>query len=392
MGQHIKHPIRALSRYGYIGEPPLSDKLAMPLARLFQYLNNWAMNYQIFSFSNCSYDEVEEQGDGWYTWTEITQEKEDGVFFVIVHSPPAASAEDRLLQGVLVPWHYRPHIDSVSGDYDSRPLIEWGKSPSFSSLWESHATYGWDRFSQADSQLPTGGEILLGGTDFKYTPVASGGWDVYRLITRNIRTAALGIWPAPFYTLDDDQAQILLTRVAKGEVIRGYTGSTDKESLGDLIHLVGDGTMDDDVLSNMSMRCLFQWGHPIGVWSSDSSYVDLGVLSTESGHATYKVQPPQWSPTYHSSTCKAYPALVVSTSGAAVGNEAHVRLTAVGTSDTWDLAIDSDLSQNLFDYTDASNDTLSINTTGDEFYVEVKAPSSGEITLHTVSLWCHPWL
>jgi hypothetical protein len=212
-----------------------------------------------------------------------------------------------------------------------------------------------------------------------YTPDAGGDFTVGFLTVDRMRVAALSLWTTPDNpTLTDAEAIVTKGQLNEGKAIRGYTG-TGVPSIGDLEHAMGTGELDADDVERATRRCLLQSGHP------------RGLVTTESG-AYYNIRGGQESsflvwprnllgkPT--GSNVSTVPCLYGYCGGAAEGNEAYVKMTALTSGDSWEYEINSD-TEAL--WTDANR--LDIDAAGDSVKIEVKAPPDGYIVIRSYSLW-----
>lgn len=367
---HQRKPIFLDEEYAYIGRPPSSARVGYPSYRLYQYIKNWLSQQQIFIYTAT-------KGS-----TDTDDTDTDGTFYVIMHNAPKndASNPTRQLGGKLIPWKCEP--DYAGGSVTKPVRIKW-----YPTLAASAETLVSCNTVVPVGTIPgpdTGWELsTTEDADFDYTPDGSGNWVAGKLTTENIKTSTLGIWTMPDWSLTDVQSDIFVDYYAPGNYLKGaVTGG----HIGELIHdlyLEGSGGWDDDTVERQATRCLFQWGHPIGVWSDQNSYYDLGPSGT-----TYRISIPDYY-SFYGSEIEIYPTVVCSATNASGGDPAYVKLHSTGGNDNWELEITSDAVA-LYDYTDASNDTLSAQTGVDEtFSIDIMAPSGGEILLHTVALWAH---
>jgi len=390
MTQHYRKPITADPKHGYIGELPRSDKIGYRLVREVQYLLNWLQHGQIYTYSGPGFtdgDPSTELPNPHHTYTG------DVDYYPIIYSPQKTDQDtgktDRQLGGALLPWSY-------NGDNTNPVKILWTPpGGSEVTLYEMQGEYpltdGNNRRYVYD--VISHDEIIeiwnKEDDKFQYTPHAVNPWQMGKLSTEFIRTAALGIWTMPDVTLTEDQEQVGLGHVSPEKIIRALDAG-GVASIGDLVQLLGDGTLDHDAVENMTMRCLLQSGHPRGIQcNQSSSYRNLRTESA-SVHSFFRVQSRNLLGS-SSGTSACYPAVVLQTSGASGGNPGCVKYTSTTGSDTWTLEVTSDdASPTLYTYDQASggSDTLDIDSdAADTVKIELKAPSSGTIDLFTYSLW-----
>ncbi|MCP4677737.1 MAG: hypothetical protein GY854_19910 [Deltaproteobacteria bacterium] len=336
------------------------------------------MNYQLFSFSGPPDSNYNVAHSG------------TGHFYPILHAPPRAdtSAANKLrrIDGVGQAWRI-----TNSNEFGS-PAIKWqqnGKSQY--TIYEGNvtsgasATYG-DTLRTGDR--PGKGQIELFHPDFSYEPDSSGEWTWGDIEYNNIMFAAFGLWPGPDINLTDDNAQILDNAMAVGRAIRGYDATDTQPSLGTLIHLIGTTAMTHDSLIGNTKRCLFQCGHPAGVWTDSTSYKTI-----QPEDALHKVYPRNLLNETTGNYITGYPACVVTVSGAGEGDPACIRYEIHEADGSWlENAIattESNTTQLLVP--DDFDDTLRVDAPGAYVLVKIKAPEGGEITIHTWSLWEDAW-
>ena len=381
MPTHQKKPVIIDREFGYIGEPPSSKGIGYPAAKSFQYLNNWAQNGQIFTYS------------GPPDYTMNSDVAVDSNFYIVLHGPPLTdgSQANRRLGGYLLPWRYKAQTGAEFGEYVADVQVKW-TPPGDSQVdlidivaefqpWTGTSTKGYGQ------RLNTGraNGFELGTDNFYYTPDSTNRFSYGVLYTEGICPAALGVWTMPIPNISTTNEQIQLKNFGPGRCIRGYTGD-DRQSVGDLIHRMGMEDWDEDYVMNNARRCLFQWGHPVGVYTASTSYVEMF------SSARYRVTSQNVMGS-SSGTVDAYPAIVASATNASVSNPGYVKLSSTTGADTWEVEITGD-SVALYDYSDASNDKLAIDSDAtDSIKVEMKAPTggSGELLLRTISLWEDIW-
>lgn len=372
MPKHYTKPVIVEEDYCRIAQPALSNKTGVPLVRSYRYLNNWIQTGQLFSFSN-GIDS---------TYGDDVGSTENGLFHIILPTSYKAESTNRLLEGRLIPWFYEP----TSGVQDVEVL--WQQSGG-----TSQTLYNSENKKVEGTPVDRRGWLLKtkwtssGTEEFGYDPSSGGGnWTYGILTTKGIHTAALGVWSAPDNWLSNKQAVVLYERMAKGEIIRGYTTEDGRESVGELMSRVGANLDTEDGLLQNATRCVWQWGFPTGVYTTSNSYQQVGASGVE-----YKLYVPDlWS----SSTIEVYPTAILQVDGSSGGDPAYFRLTAEdlgGGADTWTLTLTSD-GKSLYDYTDASNDKLLVRAgSTTSFKIELMAPSSGHIIMWTLAIWAKLW-
>lgn len=359
---HINKPVFINPSHGNTGEPPIAGNIARPAVNMYQYLKNWLQNQQLFTFVNALGDSV--------------ASGETSSFYVMLHNAPKddTSNPERELLGGLMPW-------SINASVGTPAKIEWIHGGSTEELFST--------VSDKEEATPAWSDIIKlgssGAEKFQYTPQGSGLWTYGELKLTGIQAASVGVWPGPDWTLTDNQAKVLASNLAAGTYIMGYDGSSN--SLGALIQSPGGDTITEwalDTLERNATVCLFQWGHPVGVWIDDSSGV--AYYTVGGSGCTCKVQVPAIR-SYASNEIEVYPTVVCSAT--LNSGTAYVQITASDSGDTWELPITNE-AVTLYDYTDASNDTLTLSTdVEEEITIEIKPSTGGEILLHSVALWGH---
>jgi len=363
---------------GYIGEPPISKDIGIALAQNFHYLNCWQQAGQIFTYTAPALDpdHGDQSGSG-LTYV-------DGDYYIILYSPPKIDTAHptRCLQGAFLPWsRYTDHAHD--GTFDAHPTITW--TPSGGAAQTLYESYGDDNTESvnlaADKRLSWGDLKLLGGRAvFTWTPDAAGGFTYGKLSTREIRTASLTVWEGPDTTLTDTQAQFDLAKLAPGHAIRGYTTTASLNSLGNLVERLGRSSLTyDGIWQTGKRRCLFQWGHPVGVWSDYAGYRYLPDVTT----TTYKIpKRPLYNASYSAATYDATVAIGVSSVAKAAppSGTAYVKIESTTGADTLIFEITSEAFQ-------VASGDLTVASAGDTFKVSIMAHADREILLHTISIW-----
>ena len=377
MAEHIKKPIVPLKQHGRIGMAPSSNSLGAKLYEQYMYLSQWTKNQVLYSYSGPPDDDINDYyGTG-----------NNGYFYVILHGPARTDASTARLGGVLLPWNYK----SVWGgsSYDQPVKVMWfAPGDSYYNIWGSDTNYiessGEIDYIDDGNPIRTPKPIELFHDDFVWTP--DGSWQFGVIETFGIQTASLCIWAAPDAPPTDTQALFKRSHFNSGQSITGFEDFAEVPSLGTMIHMMGDGavTAGYDSLQNNTKRCILQSGHPFGIWTDSTEYVDIA------NGGTFKVFPQNL--TDGTTDVASYPALVVKTNSCDADNKAYVKLTSTNGADTWELEISGNSEAALYDYTDASNDTLTIDPDEDEIKIELKGAGTSEITLRTFSLWQDaPW-
>ena len=235
--------------------------------------------------------------------------------------------------------------------------------------------------------------IVLGNgstfDNFYYVPPSDGGFCVGNLTTKNIQTCALGIWSTPDTDLSLEQKIISERELLPKTSIFGYGPTSKPQDIGKLYDLVGfSGNNYDDKVEQMTRRCMFQWGHPVGYYASGSL-----EQTTMFGGSPVVVTPRNLSGGTGTDKLTGDMAFVITTNGAAVGSSIVIRYTTGAGPylvDDRAFTITSDVTATLFTTADGDSATpVPIYAIGDTLtiLIEFNGEETQEVTIHTVSLW-----
>lgn len=390
---HSRRPYLLGGDHGYIGQEPSATHWAEPALSSLYYLKHWAQQGQIFTYSGPPDDTINDTPGTTYATHDAT--KLAGSFYVILQGTSKFGAPaDRHLAGALLPWKFNAWWNGSSWDHDV--AITWQQNGYAASdlFREQIVSPNYDQMGYNVDLPPKIKPWKLTGTDFSYIPDA-GGYSWGCLGTEGIQTAALGIWTSPDHYLSASNARYIASTghayIASGRAIRGYTGNQPK-SLGDMIHEIGDTASTEDALNWATERCLFQWGHPRGVYSESNSYAELCA------NARYRVWPQNYREQPNTEVTTVHPLIVATSGNATSGDKAYVKITSLtslgATIDTWEVGF-YDNTTSLYKYSDGTgSDGLDINAHDCSFLkIEMKAPNvggTGTLKLHTVALWQPP--
>ena len=372
-------PQPARRKHGYIGDPPLANRTGMPLQQSWAYMSQFNQRGQLFTYSGPPDGDINPD-------TDTT-----GTYYIPLRGPRKRDTTDitRNLNGVIVPWATDPNWD---GGYANDVSVEWAVSGGgYSDIWKRNFRTSETAPDYNDRVEKLKGIQLPGGAyqpDFTWTPAIDGDWVTYQLKTTGIQVAALGIWDAPDQTVADDQLWLRRKDFAPGQIIRGFNADADTyRSLGHAVRAIGDDNLTDDSLANMTGRCLLNTGHPVGIWSDSGAGLNIGGTD-----CSYKVWP-QRIEGLSSGQVKAFPCVVVTTTGATAINPATVVLKSTGAADDWTLSITSDAGAGKTFTHDAGDQAyLDIDYDYDFIEVWIRSPSAGEIVLHSFALWSDYYL
>jgi hypothetical protein len=385
MGEVIKHivtPQLLAEKFGYIGKPALSGSIGRKSNALLRYLNQWHQNGQVFVYAASLANEM---------FTHQTDHPFDvHNFYPITWAPERADSSDRQLNGILFPWKI---TDNEAGNEWS---VKWAQSAGSLSTLKSGVidgadigtlnfqpyyytiggTYSRDRQKSFFIELQNG---------FDYTPDASGGPVWGQLQANNIEVMSLGIWAGPHPTLDEDDVDVLDSDISPGRPVRGYNSLT-RGSIGTVIHAIGEGHTGGetyDTVAACTRKCLFGWGHPIGVYSDDSSFKHL-FEDTSNNPATYIVSPTNLT-SKTSGITTSYPVVVVSGVNLDGTDKGYIKFESVSAADTVIISVTSDAVQMI------KGTALDLLYSGDKIKISMMVDSpvtkSQELYLHTATLW-----
>jgi len=363
MGEgHSKRPVILARQDGYIAQPPLSSAVGAPLVRASRYARLWRGSQQVFTYSGPVGD------DGTYA----PDSDETGVYYIVLPNVERTSGEPLRLGGAIacgettadasVTWATEAlggdetilEIPTPSG-VSTDQLSEAGLAYNLYQLWHDSFVQGYDDACGED-------------------------WMLGALTTNNIRVDALSVWtmPDPDGLIDDDDVLVSMSAVAPRRSIRGYDAADPVASLGDLLVSLHATESTDPLGTEARARlCVLGFGHPTGVQTTETSYVNLRAGLD----AAFKIRTANLRG--DDDERYVYPVIVWSWSGAGVGNEAGVLITSRGTSDDVEIATTTNNGAAVL----AVGERILVSPGDDEITVEFKAPTSGGVVIHTVTLW-----
>lgn len=272
--------------------------------------------------------------------------------------------------------------------YSNATLIASGAA---TASWQ---TIDWTDFEADDTRLTLLSDYSAGGSGycafdniqmeekgtFKYEPDSSGEFTVGKIRTSRIRVAAMGIWQCPDHVLETAQAELIHQYFQPGKAIRAYDATGDL-SLGKMIRRMGDDDLDDDDVERMTRRCVLGFGHPTGIGTTETSYVNI----RNDADSWFIIETRNLLNRSGASSARVMPAVVAYADGASGGNPAYVKITSYnsGSADTWTYEITD--SGGL--YGGVSAGYLEVTAGIDKVKIEIEAPTSGAVWLKTATLW-----
>ena len=371
MASHSKKPSFIDPVHCHIGKPVSATKTGIPALGAFNHMRNWAGNYHTFAFSGPPKETYNPAGDN----TTFS-------FYVIHHAPEQYDDEDRRLEVDFAAWPKAAVEQTLTIEY--YPL--WSSASNGLTLHEEKVavtrtlTYDQRLAGEPFYRFRTGTDGSGDEVDITYTPSATGAFTASAIDITNYMPAALSVYPIPQRTPSDDQSVVVLNDVQPGSVVRGYTG-TGQASLGDIIHLTGDRRWDNDSSQQSTedscdaaiRRCLFQTGHHSAYYQSGTSFANMFGLFTPKFYMRNLLK--------GTDTDVVLPAFIAKGYG-----DVKYTITNDTGSSTATCAVDT-ASYALFEPSDFSS-TLSAEVDGiNTLKIEVKADSSNELVIKTVSLW-----
>lgn len=334
----------------------------------FRWLLNWVGQRQIFSFMGpgpCYDGTVPDYSP--YRHINPDYDYGGSPYFSIITKSDNLTGEDlrpHALGGVLIPWRY-----------DAGASVTWQRqSGSPVEIWSSAVKSHSDMDAVSFSSVPTN-RIMFGKAP-REMGMGTDGFGLQKLSYSKLMVAGLGVWTMPdFSPLCMDEEAFTLIQEAEFALmrqVRGYAG-TSKLGIGHLIGYLGE-------LKERTSRCLLQSGHPTGIYTTSTSYVDIrNGRAAGAGQSAFMVQP---KGLYRGDDVTCTPAVVAWAPGASEGSPAYVKFTAVSSADTCEIPITS-AAQAIY----VSAAGLDVYRQKEQVIIEMKAASGGAIALRTYSLW-----
>jgi hypothetical protein len=217
---------------------------------------------------------------------------------------------------------------------------------------------------------------------------ANDGFRQSKLVIDNACVATLGVWAMPETDLSDAQLQVAAAAVSSGEIIRGFD-STLGDSLGALIHLLGDGTSALEALERCTRRVLFQTCYPVGVYQTNTGGYEHHRQDGDGNAFKYRIRVRNLQgKSAGTQTC--YPAMVI-TADAGV----DIKYSSTTAGDTWTHTVGgAGVTDHLVTYSDGTGGTgvgLEVdNDAVETVTIEVDAGVAEECQLQTVALFEGP--
>lgn len=334
-------------------QPPMSTD-SIPLAKQARWMMNYVGRRQLFSFSGSGpipRDAVLYGNK--YPQINPDYDYEGNPYFAIITRSEPVSEGYHQLGGVIVPWRYQAGASLTWTQSGGAPETMWTSSA------DSHNEADFDRVTyKSDHCAP----IML---YYKMEDPGTAGFAYHKLGYSKMCVAGLGVWTMPDRFLTGeyrlfDRSEFDASKRLAGKETNGKLG------IGELIGEIGS-------IKWRASRCLLQFGHPTGIFTSRSS--------------SWAQVPPEGAPLpvvpmapFRGDTVSCSAAIVAGAVGASSGNPGYVNIgnSSVGHGFT----IESDTEQLYSQYS-----AFSIASSGDNIFIEMKAPTNGCVYFRTVSLW-----
>jgi hypothetical protein len=365
MSKLVTRPEWCHPTYGYIGRIPKSAEGGLEWPRAAAFLRQQQTAYQTFAYSGPP---------------DASYNPRNGNFYPIFRKPnPLGSTSTREYQIEILCW--RGCLSEVD------QAIEWYRDIDDvaveSVLFSKTIDTGENGDTWGDRAK---GEYFSRGVTVDSAPSDDNttmSFTASRIETTNIKLAAMSIWEDARKSYIESLQIEREWHNAPGSPIHG-DNETAYPELGRLYsHTVVDGSMSQDSVEAATRRCLFQWGHPAGVWSDQNAFRQLiGSF----------VWPVFTRNLIRCATNSTLPVVLVPACVVTCDEDAEIKYT-IGTS-TWTWTAPATYATpTLIHGSSFTGDCLEA-ATGDletrYCTIEIKAPSGGEILVHTVSLW--EWL
>jgi hypothetical protein len=353
MPRHKSKPTTTGTGQFTIGSPPLSAG-SISVSEQARHLLNWGRCGQIFSYMGPGpFDRSLASRYPSHVHTNPDYDFTGSPYFSIVTKSEEFTTLGNQLAGFVIPWRYQ-----------AGATIDWtasGGSPVnlFTAGGDSHDDI--DAVRQHNN--PTERIRLYNG--LTENGVEGGGFSAHKLEYSGMMVAGLGIWAAPDMFLDSDRRLFDLEQFLSGRQVRGE--DTSRAGLGNLIG-------DVQSILYRTGRCMLQSGHPLGVCTSSTSYVNL-----RHDASAFLVEP---MGIYGGTDIACTPFIVAGAYGATEGAPAYVQFETVGSSDSYEFEITSD-TEALY----TAPGELDCYRYSEQVLISLKAPSGGAVYVRTYGIW-----
>jgi len=286
-------------------------------------------------------------------------------YLAVITRIPYQSGIVHAMGGELLAWRYGTG-STITWRYPN-PAGGWYSKEMFHAYSESHSDMDTVHFTQKpEYRIALFKDMYTYGSstsEFSYCKLEY----IYMMV------GGLMLWGMPDYKTEMAKPGISLFQEHEfqtGHLVRGYDAS--RKCLGTLIGNAGN-------IIERTGRCLLQSGHPLGVYTTNSStYVDLRNGRT-THRSSFMASP---KALYRGNYLSASTAIVAFAKNASAENPGYVKFTSNESGDTSIFEITAD-TEAL--YSDPSSLTLYRNKPTIE--IDLKAPTGGAVGLRSYSIW-----
>ena len=357
MPKHKSTPKTAVEFAYSTGRAPMATDGTM-LAEQARHMLNWAKCGQIFTYAGPGpFDRTLVQADSDYIHLNPDYDYEGTPYFSIITKSEDFTNLGHQLGGYVIPWRYQKGA-----------TIRWSPEGYGSvqiPVWEAGADSHDDITAVRFSSNPTT-RIKLYDNVIDYG-VAGGGFSVQKLAYNGMMIAGVGLWAMPDRTLDTQWRLFDLEQFLTGRQVRGWVGTGPRRGLGKLLGELAD-------IIYRTGRCLLQSGHPTGVCTYQTSYVNL-----RHDDSAFMVEP---AGLFRGNDVPCTPCVVAGAVGASVGNPAYVKFESLASSDSYEFEITSD-AEALY----TAPAALDCYRFSEHVRVSIQAPTDGVVYVRTFAIW-----
>lgn len=366
-----KHKSNGWSSYGgfHTGDPPMSSG-SSKIHDQSRALLNWIKNRQIFSYMGQGPFEtglVPDTNPYRHLNPDVDFPGTTDPYFAVITKSDELDNLYHPIGGMLNAWRYSSDA-SISWRYSGAAAWEeLFHSYHDSNEGDAHFTVGYP--SVRIPLLSTPGK---GPRDYGVT---GGGYTYHKLKYSKLMIGGLALWTMPdtALSMDNDEWTLFIeSEFGIGRQVRG--SDTERAGIGNLIGSVGD-------IKYRTSRCLLQSGHPLGISTSSTTYVDIRTGRASAGGDASKFRVASKS-LFRGATVSCTPSVVAWSPGASEETPSYVKFYSVLCGDSCEIAITSGTEAQ---YTAVSG--LDIARLDDRIIVEAKAYSGGAVALRTYSIW-----
>lgn len=351
------------SDVGNVGRTPYSKEIPEQIQKAYNYAVNWYHQGQIFSYSGSGPDESNYDPNTFSYNPDWTFDGDNTpTFYVHLISPPKADTVNptRRLMALMLPW--RAQITAT---------MDWDDGSGASEVWNTGGIQFDGSATTRKTVLSSSRIQTITDSDFTFTPAASG-VVVGELSYEYMMIAALAIRVLPDAYLTERQQVLGYSNFRPGSPIYGLNTTGDR-SISEITQRMGNGGRYDGA-EYVTRRCLFSWGHPLGIESTTTSYRTIN----DSGEDTCIVFPRWFQQTDLTAT-------VIVTWKVVGSGTAYFRATSNNGADS--------VSTSTTSTTTTTSTLTGLELTPSDAFghegikLEMQAPSGSSVVVHTVSIW-----